>query len=201
MAPETLDNIRELEPSRNWKPVARLLLAVLQQAVLDYFSGTEKQQRDALRYFQESALYRITLQLFNLPPGALPQGVQLDEIPGRRSRVPSAAAQDRPETRDTDIPLGIFEELHLNGETISLLTLMQVLKGNRLHVFLTLHLLDQPATIADVVYTSGISEDTIRRQIVELQEMGLLEFVETAESYKSWVISHRAAAIIVNQTG
>jgi hypothetical protein len=199
MTPAILDSIRDLEPSRNRQPLERLLLAVLQQAVLDYFSGNKQQQRDALRYFQHSVLYRLTLQFFDLPPDALPQGVQPDTIPGRPIRVPAAVAPVVPEA--TGQSMNMLEDLHLNGKTISLLTLMQLLKGNRLHVFLTVHFLHQPVTTADVATVSGISEDTVRRQMIELQQMGLLEAVETAEISKSWVISQRAAAIITSQTG
>jgi len=188
IAPETLDTIRELEPSRNAQPVERLLLAVLQQAVLDYFTGHEKEQRDALRYFRESVLYRLTLQLFDLPPDTLPQGVQLDAIPERPLRGRSATADVMPEAT--------LEDLDLNGQNISLLSLMQLLKGNRLHVFLTIHLLDQPVSITDIVVISGISEDTVRRQMVELQEMGLLERAVTADAHKSWIISQQAATIV-----
>lgn len=189
---ETLDAIRDLEPSRNAQPVDRLLLAVLQQAVLDYFTGSEKQQRDALRYFRESVLYRLTLQLFDLPPDALPQGVQLDSIPER-------TRSDRSAATDTMLE-ATLEDLDLNGHTISLFNLMQLLKGNRLHVFLTIHLLEQPVSITDVVLVSGISEDTVRRQMGELQEMGLLDRVRTAETHKSWVVSNQAVAIIAAQT-
>lgn len=191
IAPETLTAIRELEPSRNLQPVERLVLAVLQQAVLDYHSNDEVQQRDALRYFRESVLYKLTLQLFDLPRDTLPLGVDLDGIPQRPEQARTAAAELAPET----------EELLLNDQTIPLLTLMKFLKGNRLHVFLTIYLLGQPVSIADVAVISGISEDTVRRQIGELQDIGLLVDYEKGEVPKSWVIAPEAASIIVGQTG
>lgn len=191
IAPENLTAIRELEPSRNLQPVERLVLAVLQQAVLDYYSNDENQQRDALRYFRESVLYKLTLQLFDLPADTLPLGVELDQIPQRPEQARTAAAELAPET----------EELLLNDETVPLLTLMKFLKGNRLHVFLTIYLLGQPVSIADVVAISGISEDTVRRQIGELQDLGLLERYENGEIAKSWVIAPGAAGIILGQPG
>jgi hypothetical protein len=186
-----LEAIRDLEPSRNREPIERLLLAILQQAVLDYFTGSERLQRDALRYFQDSVLYRLTLQLFNLPPDSLPQGVELDDIPSRLV-VPPVTTEAEAEAT--------IEELHLNGQTVSLLPLMQMLKGNRLHIFLTIHLLEQPAGINDIVDMSGLSEDTVRRQMVELQEMGLLKQVSTAETPKAWIVADGAAAIVTNRT-
>jgi hypothetical protein len=195
--PDLLDLIRELEPSRNAQPVERLLLAVLQQAVLDYFTGNEPLQRDALRYFRESVLYRLTLQIFDLPRDTLPRGVLLDEIPERPLRVRSAARHVAPKSKA--ISLDMMEEIQLNRETISLLTLMQTLKGNRLHIFLTVHLLAQPVSIADVVDISGISEDTVRRQMMELQAMGLLTKTSPAGAHKSWIVSRQAAKIITGQ--
>lgn len=191
IAPENLTAIRELEPSRNLQPVERLVLAVLQQAVLDYFTADEQQQRDALRYFRESVLYKLTLQLFDLPRDTLPLGVDLDEIPQSPERARTAAAELAPET----------EELLLNDQSVPLLTLMRLLRGNRLHVFLAIYLLGRPVSIADVVDISGISEDTVRRQISELQDLGLLERQETGEAYRSWVIAQEAAGIIASRTG
>jgi hypothetical protein len=194
MTPDALDTIRDLEPSRDRQPVERLLVAILQQAVLDYFGGNQKQKRDALRYFQESALYHLALKLFDLPPDALPQGVQPDTVPARPVRKPPALAQAAPVPGH--IALELHQELHLNGKPISLLTLTQVLRGNRLHIFLTTLILDQPASIADVASISGVSEDTVGRQMTELQQMGLLTLVESADTFRSWVISENAAEIV-----
>lgn len=119
-------------------PDQRLLLAVLRQAVVDYFGDDPLERLSAGLYFARSPVYRTTLQLFNLPEDALPLGVDL-------------SAFRREERMDDDFTPG----------ALSLATLVRRLTGTQLKIVLTMGLLPLPATTRQISLHSGLTRSTV----------------------------------------
>jgi hypothetical protein len=78
-------------------PEEQLCLAVLRQAVIDYFGEDPIERYSAWEYFAHSPLYALTLRLFRLPPDLLPPGVNIDK--GFR-RSPMTTLKD---SKDVDL--------------------------------------------------------------------------------------------------
>ena len=119
-------------------PDQRLLLAVLRQAVVDYFGDDPLERLSAGLYFARSPVYRTTLQLFNLPEDALPLGIDL-------------SAFRREERMDDNFMPG----------ALSLATLVRRLTGTQLKIVLTMGLLPLPATTRQISLHSGLTRSTV----------------------------------------
>ena len=86
-----LQYLLDLDISPELTPEQRLLLAVLRQAVLDYFDDDPLERLSAALYFARSPIYRATLRLFDLPATLLLEGVDLTAF----RRKEEIAANDR----------------------------------------------------------------------------------------------------------
>ena len=153
-----LDYLLDHDLPANLPPDQRLLLAVLRQAVVDYFGADRLERLSAGLYFARSSVYRTTLQLFNLPEDTLPLGVDL-------------SAFRKEEKMDDDFRPG----------ALSLATLVRRLTGTQLKIVLTMGLLPQPVTTRQISLHGGLSRSTVlgameqlvRQELVRRHDDGL----------------------------
>ncbi len=153
-----IDYLVDLDLPANLPPNQRLLLAVLRQAVVDYFGDDPLERLSAGLYFARSPVYRTTLQLFNLPENTLPLGVDL-------------SAFRREEKMDEDFTPG----------ALSLAGLVRRLTGTQLKIVLTMGLLPLPATTRQISLHGGLSRSTVigameqlvRQELVRRHDDGL----------------------------
>lgn len=153
-----IDYLVDLDLPANLPPDQRLLLAVLRQAVVDYFGDDPLERLSAGLYFARSPVYRTTLQLFNLPENTLPLGVDL-------------SAFRREEKMDDDFTPG----------ALSLAGLVRRLTGTQLKIVLTMGLLPLPATTRQISLHGGLSRSTVigameqlvRQELVRRHDDGL----------------------------
>ncbi len=148
---EWIQTLLDMEIPATLSPDQRLLLAILRQSVLDYFGDDPTMRIDAGLYFARSWVYRLTLQLFNLPDDLLPRGVDLTDF--RRK-----------------------EKMNENYESdpMKLETLVRRLSGNQLKIMLSMGLLSLPAVTRQISLKSGISRSTALGALVQMDELGLV---------------------------
>jgi len=146
-----LQYLLDLDISTELTPEQRLLLAVLRQAVLDYFDDDPLERLSAALYFARSPIYRATLRLFNLPATLLPEGVDLTAF--RRKEAMVAANEPDP---------------------LRLETLVHQLSGTQLKVILTMGLLPLPATARAIALNSGLVRQTTLGALEQLTAQGLV---------------------------
>ncbi|WP_374688541.1 hypothetical protein [Promineifilum sp.] len=147
---ERLRQLIDLEVSERLSPEQRLLLAVLRQAVLDYFDDDPLERLSAALYFTRSPLYRLTLHEFGLPDNLLPDGVDLTAFRRKRRR----------EERGEHDPL-------------ELETLVRQLSGMQLKIVLSMGLLPLPATTRAISLNSGVTRSTALVTLEQLAAQGL----------------------------
>jgi hypothetical protein len=146
-----LQYLLDLDISTALPPDYRLLLAVLRQAVVDYFGDDPIEQLDAALYFAHSSVYRQTLQLFNLPDDLLPMGIDLCDF--RRGE------------RMNDYRL----------DPLRLETLVRDLSGTQLKIVLTMGLVTLPATTRTIGLKCGLTRSTVIAALDQLAIQGLVE--------------------------
>lgn len=147
-----LQYLLDLDISTTLPPDYRLLLAVLRQAVVDYFGDDPIEQLDAALYFAHSSVYRQTLQLFNLPDDLLPVGVDLCDF-RRRERMNDENKLD----------------------PLRLETLVRDLSGTQLKIVLTMGLVALPATTRAISLKCGLTRSTVIAALDQLAIQGLVE--------------------------
>jgi len=145
-----LQYLLDLDISPELTPEQRLLLAVLRQAVLDYFDDDPLERLSAALYFARSPIYRATLRLFDLPATLLPEGVDLTAF---RRKEEMAANEPDP---------------------LRLETLVHQLSGTQLKVILTMGLLPLPATARAIALNSGLVRQTTLGALEQLTAQGLV---------------------------
>ncbi len=160
-----LQQLIDMDIPMRLEPEQRLLLAVLRQAVLDYFGDQPAEKQSAADYFLASPLYKLTLQMFRLPADMLPIGVDL----GRTAD-------------DT-----VSEPL----DPLKLETLVNELSGTQLKVMLTLGLLELPATAGKISKQCHLNRGTILKALAQLAEQGLVTTVDTG-LYTIWSVPAQA---------
>jgi hypothetical protein len=147
-----LQQLLDLDISSALSPDHRLLLAVLRQAVLDYFGEDPLEQLDAALYFAHSPIYRLTLQLFDLPEDLLPTGIDLCDF-RRRERMNGNNKVDPPRLE----------------------TLVRDLSGTQLKIVLTMGLVVLPATTRTISLKCGLTRSTVLAALEQLAAQGLVE--------------------------
>lgn len=133
-------------------PEQRLLLAILNQAVMDYFDEDPVERVSAALYFAHSPLYQLTLSLFDLPHDLLPAGVERD-----------AFSKDEMMNAERD------------SEALRLETLVRRLSGTQLKVVLTMGLLPLPTTTRKISMNCGMTRSTVLQTLEQLLIQGLVE--------------------------
>ena len=141
----------DLDISPRLRPEERLLLAVLRQAVVDYFGDDPLEQLSAALYFAHSPLYRMTLRQFGLPDHTLPEGVDLSAF---RREIPMNAEHMDP---------------------LRLETLVRQLSGTQLKIVLTMGLLSLPATTRKISLNCGLGRATVMAALDQLSRLGLVQ--------------------------
>lgn len=141
----------DLDISPSLRPEERLLLAVLRQAVVDYFGDDPLERLSAALYFARSPLYRMTLRQFGLPDHTLPEGVDL-----------SAFRRELPMNTEHMDPLRLE-------------TLVRQLSGTQLKVVLTMGLLSLPATTRKISLNCGLGRATVMAALDQLSRLGLVQ--------------------------
>ena len=147
-----IDYLLDLDLPADLPPDQRLLLAVLRQAVVDFFGDDPLERLSAGLYFARSPVYRTTLQLFNLPEDTLPLGVDL-------------SAFRREEKMDDDFTPG----------ALSLATLVRRLTGTQLKIVLTMGLLPLPATTRQISLHGGLTRSTVLSAMEQLVRQELVQ--------------------------
>lgn len=154
-----LQKLIDLDIPHRLEPEQRLCLAVLRQAVLDYFGDNPLQKQSAADYFAGSPMYQLTLQMFRLPSNLLPTGVGI-------GREPEETAED---------PVDLLQ----------LETLVHELSGSQLKVMLTMGLLELPATAGKISKQCRLNRATVLSALAHLAEEGLVEAIDTG-LYTIW---------------
>jgi len=147
-----LQYLLDLDISPSLTPEQRLLLAVLRQAVLDYFGDDPLERLSAALYFARSPLYRMTLAQFNLPADLLPAGVDLTAF--RRKEAMDAAHEHDP---------------------LRLETLVRQLSGTQLKVILTMGLLPLPVAVRPISLSCALTRSTVMVALDQLLTQRLVE--------------------------
>lgn len=129
----------------------RLLLAILRQAVLDYFGDDPTEQLDAALYFADSQIYQTTLQHFDLPDDLLPHGVDLTNF-RRKKRMNNQHKPDR----------------------LQLETLVRRLSGTQLKIVMTMGLLPLPVATRKISLQCGVSRSTALVALDQMTDQGLI---------------------------
>lgn len=150
----------------------RLLLAILRQSVIDYFGDDPTEQLDAALYFADSWVYRLTLQLFNLPDDLLPCGVDLTDF-------------RRKETMDNDFEP---DPLHLEA-------LVRRLSGMQLKIVMTMGLLPLPVATRRISNQCGISRSTALAALVQMADQGLV-VRQLVDGHAAWSFSDDVRRLI-----
>lgn len=146
-----VQSLIDLELSSGLAPYDRLLLAILRQAIIDYFDDDPTEQLSAALYFAQSPFYRAVLQRFNLPEDALPIGVDLTDF--RRQEKMSRECE---------------------AEPLVLETLVRRLSGTQLKIVLTMGLLPQPVVTRRISLKCEISRSTALVALEQLAQQGLI---------------------------
>lgn len=149
---EWIQTLLDMEIPVTLSPDQRLLLAILRQSVLDYFGDDPTMRIDAGLYFARSWVYRLTLQLFNLPDDLLPRGVDLTDF-RRKEKMNEDYKQD---------------PLHLE-------TLIHRLSGNQLKIILSMGMLSLPAVTRQISLKSGVARSTALAALLQMNDLGLVE--------------------------
>lgn len=147
-----LQYLQCLDVSPELPPEQQLLLAILRQAVIDYFGDDPVERLTAARYFAESPLYRLTLKLFKLPPDTLPFELQLDYLKGEIDMTPSID----------------------DSERLKLETLVRELSGAQLKVVLTMGLMADSASAGRISKQCRLHRGTVQAALVQLAGQGLV---------------------------
>lgn len=149
---ERLEHLLELGIDPSLPPEMRLLMAVLVRATLDYFDADPVEQRSAAEYFLGSWLYRVTLEVFGLPPDYLPEEITIAGLVERSYQL---------------------KEMGLDPELLRMKTLAAELTGTQLKVILTMGTLTLPATVAKIAAGCQLSRSATIAALLQLQEQGL----------------------------
>jgi hypothetical protein len=157
-----LQQLLDLDVSRHLEPEQRLCLAILRQAVLDYFGDTPHLKQSAADYFDRSAMYLVTLKMFNLPDDLLPIGVDLGRAPGDATAEPPV-------------------------DPLRLETLVNELSGTQLKVMLTLGLLALPASAGTISKQCRLNRSTVLKALAQLADQGLVMPLDTG-LYTIWTV-------------
>jgi hypothetical protein len=147
-----LQYLLDLDISSELPPEQRLLLAILRQAVVDYFGDDPLERLSAALYFARAPLYRMTLAQFNLPATLLPYGVDLTAF-RREATMPTAPDND----------------------ALRLETLVRQLTGTQLKVILTMGLLPLPVTTRSISLNCALTRSTVVIALEQLLEQRLVE--------------------------
>lgn len=146
-------------------PELRLCLAVLRQAVIDYFEGDPMDRYSAWEYFARSPLYAQTLQCFGLPPDLLPAGV---DVGGGYRR------NDVSTTEET--------------ESLGLEKLVRELSGAQLKVVLAMGgMLPLPNSAGAIARACDLNRTTAAVALEQLSKLGLVE-MEMDGTTKTWAL-------------
>ncbi len=156
-------------------PVQRLCLAILRQAVADYFGNDLQQREDAAQYFAHSPLYQSTLRLFGLPPDMLPEGMELIFSDTGEVVMPEKA-------------------------TLALETLVRRLSGTQLKVMMTMGLLDGPASAGRISRHCQLHRGTVMAALSQLMEEGLVESLEE-KNYMVWTLPDEVRRLLSDMWG
>lgn len=146
-----LHYLLDLDISPALPPSHRLLLGILRQAVCDYFGDDPTEQLDAALYFNDSPIYRATLQAFDLPDDSLPRGVDLTGF-RRKDKMNKSHELD----------------------PLQLETLVRELTGNQLKIVLTMGLLELPAVTRKISLRSQLTRSTVLVALENLATQGLV---------------------------
>lgn len=159
-AQSQLQQLLNLQVSNHLEPEQRLCLAVLRQAVLDYFGEDPLLKQSAADYFTRSTLYKLTLQMFRLPVDLLPIGIDL-------GREPEDAAE----------PV----------DPLKLETLVNELSGTQLKVMLSLGLLELPVSAGAISKQCRLNRATVLKALAEMAEQGLVKPLDSG-LYTIWTV-------------
>ncbi|MCA9865123.1 MAG: hypothetical protein KIS95_04920 [Anaerolineae bacterium] len=146
-----IQSLIDLELSSGLAPYDRLLLAILRQAIIDYFDDDPTEQLSAALYFAQSPFYCAVLQRFNLPEDTLPLGVDLTDFRRKEQMI-----------RDSE------------PERLGLETLVRRLSGTQLKIVLTMGLLPQPVVTRRISLRCEISRSTTLVALEHLASQGLV---------------------------
>ncbi len=141
----------DLELPSSLPPYERLLLAILRQAIIDYFDDDPTEQLSASLYFAQSPFYCAVLQRFHMPEDTLPIGVDLTDF-------------RRKEKMNNDC----------EPELLVLETLVRRLSGTQLKIVLTMGLLPQPVVTRRISLKCEISRSTTLVALENLARQGLV---------------------------
>ena len=167
----------DLDISPELAPEQRLLLAVLRQAVVDYFGDDPLERLNAALYFTRSPIYQVTLHLFNLPATLLPEGVDLTAF-RRREQMAEANEPD----------------------ALRLETLVHQLSGTQLKVILTMGLLPLPATTRAIALNGGLVRQTTRAALEQLATKGLVRCYDDGQR-PTWSFSDEVRRVLAEVWG
>jgi hypothetical protein len=167
-----LQILTDLEIDRNLPPEHRLLLAVLQQAVLDYFLEPVE-WKSSIDYFALSPIYQLTLSLLGLPNDALPDGVDPIVVKTRREQI----------------------MMNKRVESLQLEMLVRQLSANQLKVLMTMGLMHLPASAGKIAAGCQLSRKAVQDALGQLSEQGLVERVEE-KSYQYWSLPVIVAEVL-----
>ena len=167
----------DLDISPELTPEQRLLLAVLRQAVVDYFGDDPLERLNAALYFTRSPIYQVTLHLFNLPATLLPEGVDLTAF-RRREQMAEANEPD----------------------ALRLETLVHQLSGTQLKVILSMGLLPLPATTRAIALNGGLVRQTTRAALEQLATKGLVRCYDDGQR-PTWSISDEVRRVLAEVWG
>ncbi|MCL4805022.1 MAG: hypothetical protein KJ046_12045 [Anaerolineae bacterium] len=145
-----LEYLMDLELPQALSADQRLLLAILRQAVIDYFGDDPIEQLDAALYFADSRVYQATLQLFGLPDDLLPHGVDLTNF--RRKKMNNQSKPDG----------------------LQLEALVRRLSGTQLKIVLTMGLLPLPVATRKISLQCGLSRSTTLVALDQMADQGLI---------------------------
>ena len=171
-----LTYLLDLDISPRLLPEERLLLAILRQAVVDYFGDDPLEQLSAALYFARSPLYRMTLRQFGLPDHTLPEGIDRSAF---RRLVSMNAEQIDP---------------------LQLETLVRRLSGTQLKVVLTMGLLSLPATTRKISLKCGLGRATVMAALDQLARLGLVQRNNDA-SYAEWSLGDEVWRVLARVLG
>ncbi len=171
-----LTYLLDLDISPRLLPEERLLLAILRQAVVDYFGDDPLEQLSAALYFARSPLYRLTLRRFGLPDHTLPEGIDRSVL---RRLVSMNAEQIDP---------------------LQLETLVRRLSGTQLKVVLTMGLLSLPATTRKISLKCGLGRATVMAALDQLARLGLVQRNDDAP-HAEWSLGDEVWRVLARVLG
>jgi hypothetical protein len=134
------------------EPELRLLLAILRQSYLDYFGDDPWEKISAALYFAHQPLYRLTLEMLNLPENLLPLGVDLSDFK-RKERMNNK----------------------YGSGPLQLETLVRELSGTQLKIILIMGLVKLPATTRTISLRCGLTRSTVLTMLNQMADQELVE--------------------------